>query len=845
MTNPFKLLLPLLLPLAAFAQAAPATPEEDLYAQIAKQKPGERFKSQMETPGPQPLPATTLEWNGGDPVGPMAKIDTPEKLQVALAALREKMQPFLQSVAPALPATRIVVPVTKMQFRMETAADQADFLHTLNGQGEWKDVAIPHYTGPGERAVCWYRTPFTVTEAMKGKDRLIAHFNGVSYFADVYVNGHYIGSHQGYFGAFDLDFTPYAKVGENTLLVRVRNSSRMGIGSSDTGEVNNRTNNIPRTFGDKIESSNSLGWDDPHTGWNCTPNGFGISQAVSIETRSNLYVNDLFPRPNLARKEVELNVELENPSEANGAARLRVAVHGRNFQETVEAGVAKECKVTGTRPVYKVRIPIPAPRLWTPEEPWLYQAQVQLFDAKGNLLDTAERQFGMRSFEMKADSVPAGRMYLNGQEVRLRGANEMGNFQLDVYRQDWKQLEDDILLAKITRMNFLRCTQTAMPPEFYDYCDRLGFMNQSDLPLFSKISHKQVPEALRQTVELARLVRAHPSNIMVSFFNEPDGGDGTGGHAFALNRTQVDQFMEMARSLVLLQNPDQAVKLVDGDYNPPSNGYPDNHCYSGWYGNHGVSQDRLYAGIWMPVRKGWMYGCGEFGAEGLDPVNTMEKFYPKAWLALEPDGSWKPNKIEGSQTWKMHKDWYKTPRTMAEWVETSQQHQAKVMKLKIEAFRRMPRMNSCAIHLFIDAWPNGWLKTIMDVQRQPKKAWFAYYDGLAPLAVQVRSDKQKTKFTAGDAAKVELWVCNDSAKTPACELRYQLELDGKVVQAGHAEAKVPTVTEGALCQGLLPIQPPPVAAPTPMRLRVSLVDKATGQAVDQYLFEATAEPKKP
>ena len=183
-------------------------------------------------------------------------------------------------------------------------------------------LAIPHYIGPGEQAVCWYRTTFTVTPAMRDKGRLAVHFNGVDYIADVLVNGQVVGSHEGYFGPFDADFTPYAKVGENTLLVRVRNSSRFTIGSSAVSEQNNRPDFIPRTFGDKLQSSNSPGWDDPHFGWNCTPNGFGISQGVTIEARASRFIGDIFPRPivSATEKAVQVVVEIENPSEQNSAA---------------------------------------------------------------------------------------------------------------------------------------------------------------------------------------------------------------------------------------------------------------------------------------------------------------------------------------------------------------------------------------------------------------------------------------------------------------------------------------------------------------------------------------------
>jgi len=381
-----------------------------------------------------------------------------------------------------------------------------------------------------------------------------------------------------------------------------------------------------------------------------------------------------------------------------------------------------------------------------------------------------------------------------------------------------------------------------MPQEFYDYCDRLGLMAQSDLPLFSKLSYKKVMEAIKQSAEMARVVRSHPCNCVVTFINEPDPGEGNGGNAFAVNRGELEEFFKAATIAVKLENPDQVIKLVDGDYNPPSTGLSDNHCYSGWYGNHCISNDKLHEGYWCSVKKGWMYGCGEFGAEGLDPINTMQKYYPKEWLALESDGSWKPDKIEGGQTWNMHSAWYKTPKTMAEWVEVSQTHQANMMKIKTEAFRRMPRMNTFAIHLFIDAWPNGWLKTIMDVQRQPKLAWFAYRDALAPIAIQVRSPHNETIFKPETNANVEVWICNDTHDKPESEVIYQLEINGKVMQTGHAAANIPTVTDGSCYQGIISIPiPHDLNKSTSLKLRVSLINKTTKKLIDQYVFDANKE----
>jgi hypothetical protein len=68
--------------------------------------------------------------------------------------------------------------------------------------------------------------------------------------------------------------------------------------------------------------------------------------------------------------------------------------------------------------------------------------------------------------------------------------------------------------------------------------------------------------------------------------------------------------------------------------------------------------------------------------------------------------------------------WYNPQHNLDDWINASQDYQAWAMKFVAETFRRDSRMSSFAVHLFIDAWPAGWMKAIMDVDRQPKKAFF-------------------------------------------------------------------------------------------------------------------------
>lgn len=150
--------------------------------------------------------------------------------------------------------------------------------------------------------------------------------------------------------------------------------------------------------------------------------------------------------------------------------------------------------------IYKVRVPMKNFRRWDLDTPYLYSAQVTLFE-NGKPTDAIKSQFGRRTFTENMDEDEnglRGMFFLNGRSIRLRGANTMGYEQNDVLRGDTEQLIDDILLAKLCNMNFLRLTQRPVQDEVYTYCDRLGLMTQTDLPLFAKMRRTKFAEGVKQ-----------------------------------------------------------------------------------------------------------------------------------------------------------------------------------------------------------------------------------------------------------------------------------------------------------------------------------------------------------
>jgi hypothetical protein len=805
-----------------FAAEPPAAPKGgDVFVDLANQKNDTGVGAAVA----KKLPDHALAWDAApeDRFEPGAKITTQAGLEAELVRMRAKYSPFMAELAPPLPVIRRRVELKDFRWKLvstEMGTDAKGGVMPLAGvrpagNPEWKEVSIPHYCGPINKAEAHYRKDLELGPELLSSESLWLHFDAVDYIAEVYINGQKVGAHEGLFGAFEFDIKPFAKPGKNELEVRVFNDAIMMGDSLFLGPN--------RKFGKKIAACGGPGWDEPGLakGWHMCAPGFGIWQTCRLETRPKAFINDVFVRPLPSESKAEVYVEIPDSAKSS---ELRWSLYGQNFsakiaEHAAPANLEEIPNAPGapgfTRLKFTVPVPKDAFRLWSLEEPWLYQIQVELA-RDGATIDAAKRAFGMRTFTQSSTGPLKGRFHLNGKEIKLRGANMMGNLMQCVIRKSPDQLRDDILLAKIANMNFWRMTQQPCQPEVYDAFDKLGLLAQTDLPLFVNIRRDQAAECRRQVGEMIRLVRGHPCDALVSYLNEP------GHRAASLSNAEVAAAFKQWDADVETLNPGQVVKWLDGDYQNISRTYSDHHDYGIWYGDTIRSH---YFDSWRtaPTASGWMRGMGEFGAEGLDSVACMERHYPAEWRTPAPDGDWSPAGIPRCQSISVGGKWFApTPRTMNEWVDRTREHQMWGVRLMTESLRRAPVVNSFAVHLLIDAWPAGWLKSLVDCDRQAKPAYFAYRDALTPLAVNLRPDAF-FGYT-GDTLKVRAWVLNDTPEVPAgATLRYRTELDGKVVSTGRAPADI--VASAPQHQGVLEIKLPAVASRRPLTVRLGLFSK--------------------
>lgn len=751
------------------------------------------------------------------------RMNTKEALYQEVERQKKQYLPFMRKMAPEMEKFRRRRELKEFDWRVAEKKDIQNFSRVLNGEGIWEKVQIPHFGAPLGNKTTYYRTTFQVMH--HENEAVMLHFDGVDYIANVYVNGTLAGMHEGFFAPFEFDISDYVTKEENILVVEVKNDfAQKRSQDAYQGEL---------LGGDKIYAATGPGYDDPWMGWHHCPPGMGIYQNVYLEVRNRCFIQDVFVRPIPEKESGELWLEIYKCDAGYEDIVVEYSIYGRNFEKTVfegreyrpftsceiglgdtftEAQLTAEGKADKPVKIYmekgvnylKIPFEISDTRIWRRETPYLYEMQVVLKTPEGKRLDSKKQSFGMRSFVMDTESAPKGNFFLNGEKIRLRGANTMGHEQQCVMKGDYDQLLTDLLLAKVCNMNFLRLTQRPVQDIIYEYCDMLGLMTQTDLPLFGVLRKNKFVEAVKQVEEMEKIVRKHPCNIMISYINEPFPNAYNQPHRH-ISRSELADFFTCADKVVRINNPDRVTKHVDGDYDPPSEMLPDNHCYTCWYNGCGVDSGALHKGYWLPVHEGWNYGCGEYGAEGLDEESVMRKYYPKDWLpkTLEEERDWSPSSIIGSQTGNFHYFFYDTQHSVKDWIEESQNHQAWATKWMTEAFRRNRRMVSFAIHLFIDAFPAGWMKAIMDVDRNPKKAYFAYRDALTPTMISLRTDRYSCY--EGEKVAVELWVCNDLAdKLDGYHCYYEI-LDSKKAMKYNGRAEISVDGCDSRCAGIIKI----------------------------------------
>ena len=341
-----------------------------------------------------------------------------------------------------------------------------------------------------EMGIGWYRYQLTPKDEWKGK-RIVLDFQGIMLVGDVYLNGQRIGgTDYGYLG-FDIDLSKLLKWGEaNEITVK-----------ADTRNPNNS-----RWF-----------------------TGAGLYRDVNlIITDKDLF----FPRHPLFirtvdNKEVKIQANIINQqklAKGQGKAVIPVEVRILDADGKVVAEQKNDIHFNAKWRDREYELPsisLENAKLWSPDSPYLYTAEVTLYDSEGNIADQIKEPFGVRTIEI----VPQKGLLVNGKKVLLKGyANHhtLGALGAAAYP---RAIEKRLKLIKEFGMNHIRSSHNPYSEDFLKLCDKYGILVVDELydkwltqyaggrVEWESLWQKDIPEWVKRD-------RNHPSVILWSLGNE-------------------------------------------------------------------------------------------------------------------------------------------------------------------------------------------------------------------------------------------------------------------------------------------------------------------------------------
>ncbi|HEX8869729.1 MAG TPA: AbfB domain-containing protein, partial [Lentzea sp.] len=415
----------------------------------------------------------------------------------------------------------------------------------------------------------FYRRTFTVPSSWSGRNVKL-NFGAVTWETRVWVNGRQVGTHTGGYDAFSFDITSALQAGTNEIIVGVTSTvdgSRYPIGKQRR-----------------------------------TPDGIfytaasGIWQTVWLEPVRAANITRLDTTPNVAASALDLVVQ--------GTAGQSVTA------EVLSGGqvVGRQTGTTGNA----IRIPVPNARLWSPDDPFLYDLRVTL--ASG---DAVTGYFGMRSLG-KAVVGGVMRPLLNGKFVFQQGTLDQGYWPDGIYTAPTDEaLRWDLERQKALGFNMVRKHIKVEPARWFYHADRLGLLVWQDMPAVDAVneapnSHANYESELRRIVDQLKGIT---SIVQWVPFNEGWGEYDAG------------RIVNLVRSLdnTRLVNHNSGSNCCVSDPDPGNGDVIDDHAYQITTGNRLPDNNRVAM-------------LGEFGGLGRRVVgHEYEPGKGFAYGALYPD----------------------------------------------------------------------------------------------------------------------------------------------------------------------------------------------------------------
>jgi len=297
-----------------------------------------------------------------------------------------------------------------------------------NTQYPWdgyQDVEIGQIPEDFNPVACYVKY-FYLPEGFEGK-RVFVSFQGAESCVAVWLNGRYVGFSSDSFTPADFELTDYLVEGENKLACRVYRFSA----------------------GSWLEDQDFMRFS-------------GLFREVFLYAVPRVHVEDLRVTTPLADDFASGTLEVTAKLMAQGEWKLKLilAFGGETVAAAEQKGVGDSASFF---------IPVDAPRLWSSEQPNLYDLTVEVMDGGGALREVIPQKVGFRRFE-----ISDGLMKLNGVRIVFKGTNRHDYCAETGRAVPYETLRRDLITMKRNNINAVRTSHYPNASALYALCDELG-----------------------------------------------------------------------------------------------------------------------------------------------------------------------------------------------------------------------------------------------------------------------------------------------------------------------------------------------------------------------------------
>ena len=596
----------------------------------------------------------------------------------------------------------------------------------------------------------WYKRQFDVPKEMNGK-RIQLVFDGVDFGCDVWLNGNFLGTHEGMFSKFKFDVSKTIRFerlrfGTNVLMVRLHPAPRR------YSQVAGRK---PAWHGDYWVSL-------PPT---------GIWKPVYLEAMGEVTIEDTYVKPNLLsenKAKLEVVLELQNHFKAEKIAKVKIEVSGQNFSSKTYK-LEQEVALKRGNNALNINLEVDDAKLWWP---WdlgdqnLYEAKVTVTDTKGGLWDTTTTTFGIREIKMvhnpgftKDQVENPWTVMINGKRHFMRSGTWGGPPDIFMGRAHPSKYKELIRLAKEANFNNLRIFgwHPEEIPLFYQLCNEAGITVWQDVLPLASLSLPKDQEfkdaVFAEAISSVKEQRNHPCLVLLE-----------GSEELFMTASDPEYNLQFVNEL------GEAIKPYTPLHFIPSSPLSDEVGLKlGFKPNESFHANDLF------------YGEGEFVMEDYFPsldyavipelaisscpnVESIKKFIPA-------DEIWPPG-----PSWGHHWTDFDALRTLnfevlgdqsrdglEKFVEATQIAQGTIFKYALEHFRtRKPKTSAiCICHYITFAPDMKW--GIVDYYQEKKLSFDYVRKAYQPVLVTMKHYDRR--WLPGEEFKGELWVVNDFYKS--------------------------------------------------------------------------------